>query len=76
MDADGVYDVDWNLKDGVVEISEKTSRVAIYVATPDDALRSRMEEERQQLIAIENAYQFDPARNDEDFKQLEALLEK
>jgi len=76
LDADGVYDVAWTLKNGIVEISEKTSRVAIYVATPDESLRSRMEEERQQLIAQENVWKFDPARNDDDFKQLEALLEK
>ena len=75
VDADGVYDVDWQQKDDGIEISEKASLVAIYVATPDTQLRKNIEEKRQQLIAIEDSYQFDPARNDADFKQMEALIQ-
>lgn len=74
VDADGVYDVDWKQKDDGIEISEKASLVAIYVATSDSNLRSYIEEKRLQLIAAENSYQFDPARNDEDFQQLQALV--
>ena len=75
LDADGVYDVKWSHKDGAVEIHEKTSRVAIYVATPDPQLRASIENKRQGLISAETALQFDPARNDADFQQLVRLFE-
>ena len=74
VDADGVYDVDWQKKRDGVEITEKASLVTVYVATPDTNLRTYIEEKRQQLIALEDRYQFDPARNDTDFEQLEALM--
>ncbi len=73
IDADGVYDVKWSCQAGAVEIHEKTSRVAIYIATPDKKLRSSIENKRQQLIVIETALRFDPARNDADFTLLEQL---
>lgn len=75
LDADGIYEANWSLKDGYVEIREKASRVAMYVATPDPQLRAAIEGERQELIASEVALQFDPARNDADFKQLVRLSE-
>ena len=75
LDADGVYDVKWNLRNGKVDIKETASRVMIYVATHDKTLRGRIEEERGRLVAAENALQFDPAHNDEDFNQLVRLLE-
>jgi hypothetical protein len=73
IDGDGVYDVKWSHQDGAVEIREKASRVAIYIATPDTNLRSHLENKRQQLIAVETALQFDPAGNDTDFALLEQL---
>ena len=73
LDADGVHDVKWSRKHGAVEIREKASRVAIYVATPDSQLRASIENKRQGLIAAEAALQFDPARIDADFQQLVQL---
>ncbi len=73
LDANGVYDTKWARKDGAVEIHEKTSRVAIYVATPDPQLRAAIEKKRQGLVAAETAIHFDPARNDADFQQLVQL---
>ncbi|MCX5772480.1 MAG: hypothetical protein NTZ09_19700 [Candidatus Hydrogenedentes bacterium] len=75
MDADGVYDTTWSIQDGAVEIQENTSRVAVYLATPDKSLRAYLEGKRQKLIATEAALQFDPARNDADFNQLVQLSE-
>ena len=49
------------------------SQVGIYVATPDGALRSRIEAKRQELLKEEASWQFDPARNDMDFAQLAKL---
>lgn len=73
LDADGLYDIKWSLEDGAVEIRDKTSHVAIYVATPDATLRAVLEDKRQQLAASETALQFDPARNDADFERLVQL---
>lgn len=75
LDADGVHDVEWALKDRTVQICEEANRVAVYLATPDDRLRSAIEEKRQHLIASEAALEFDPARNDADFQQLVQLSE-
>ena len=60
---------------GAVEIHEKTSRVAMCVATPDPQLRASIENKRQELIGAEAAIQFDPARSDADFQQLVQLGE-
>lgn len=73
IDADGVYDVKWEKQDDGVEIRDKASRVAVYIATPDTNLRASVEQERQRLVAAEAALQFDPARNDGDFEQLVEL---
>lgn len=75
LDADGLYDTRWSLKDGAVEILESASRVAIYIATPDPQLRTAIENKRQGLIASEAALQFDPAQNDADFEKLVQLNE-
>ena len=69
-----MYDTKWSHKDSAVEIREKASRVAVYVATPDASLRASLEAKRQRLIAAEAALQFDPARNDADYQQLAQLL--
>ncbi len=74
LDADGIYDAAWSRDGAAVEIQEQASRVVVYIATPDAALRGQVEQERQQLIAAETALQFDPARNDADFRALEKLL--
>ncbi|HOC70605.1 MAG TPA: hypothetical protein PKO23_17500, partial [Candidatus Hydrogenedentes bacterium] len=74
LDADGVYDAAWSRDDAAVEIQEQASRVVVYIAAPDAALRGQLEQERRQLIAAETALQFDPARNDADFRALEELL--
>ncbi len=75
IDADGVYDAQWTVSNDGVEIHGKASRVAVHIATPDQALRGVLENRRQQLVAAEAALQFDPARSDADFHQLEQLLE-
>ena len=75
VDADGIHEVKWSFSEGKATLKDKASRVMIYIATPDKTLRERLEAERQQLVAAENALQFDPARNDADFNQLVQLLE-
>ena len=76
LDADGIQEVAWSKKNRALQIKDQASRVAIYLATPDTALRSSLEEKRQDLIAEEESLQFDPARNDHDFDALVAILEE
>jgi hypothetical protein len=73
VDAHGVYNVAHRITDRGVEISDRQTKVAIYVATPDRDLRSRIEKRRQMLLAEEASLNFDPARNDADFDTLKAL---
>jgi hypothetical protein len=73
IDADGVHEAAWRTTASGVEITDRQSRVAIYVATHDRQLRARLERRRQELIAQENALRFDPARSDADFERLKAI---
>lgn len=73
IDADGIHDVNWRLDGQGVHLSDTTSQVAVYFATPDPQLRRSLEAKRQALIKEEAGYQFDPARNDADFAELVAL---
>lgn len=74
LDADGIHDVAWDWKDGQVVIRDTCARVGIYFATPNAALRNALADEHQQCLAAEAALNFDPARSDADFAQLEQLL--
>ena len=38
IDADGVYNVDWNRKNNLVEIADHASQVTLYIATPNSNL--------------------------------------
>jgi len=75
IDADGVHDAAWRQEGNAVVIDAQASRVAIHVATPDPALRPRLEAVRRGLVAKEQAMGFDPARDDAHFARLAALLE-
>ena len=70
VDADGVYPVSWTVDGNTVIVNDTQSRVAVYFATPDPALRNVIEARRQELIAYEDALAFDPARSDADYNQL------
>jgi hypothetical protein len=53
----------------------QASRVALFVASRDLGLRSRIEERRRALVAEEEALGFDPGRNDADFEVLRRFSE-
>jgi hypothetical protein len=74
VDADGVYEVQWKQENNAIALEDAISRVGIYVAAPDAALRNYLEDKRQKLIEAEQSLQFDPACRDEDFAELETLL--
>jgi hypothetical protein len=74
LDANGVHEVKWKERKGLVSIRTKTSRAVMYVATPDTALREHIESKRQRIIAEEEAIGFDPGQNKKDFAALKALV--
>jgi len=74
VDADGLTHVDYNVVNGVVEIRDRVSRVAVYVAATAPGERTRIETRRQALIAAESALGFDPGRNPSDLATLRELL--
>ena len=74
IDADGVYDLDWNLVDNSIEISNQASQVMVYIATEDPKLRFKLEVKRQQLLEEESRIGFDPVKNDVDFHALQEVL--
>jgi len=76
IDADGVRDVDWRQEAGAVVVDTQADRVAVLVATPDPALRERLEAARRALVAAELAAGFDPGNDDAHFARLTALTKK
>ena len=74
IDADGVYDVNWNRIDGSVEISDQASQVMLYIATHNPDLRFDLETKRQNLVKEEATVGFDPVGSDSDFYVLQEVL--
>ena len=74
VDADGVYPVNYNVTDQGVQIADKQSKVAIYVATPYPEMRTLIEGKRQTLLVYEQSLNFDPANKNRDFELLKAGL--
>ncbi len=75
IDSDGVYDVAFAATARGIEITDKQNKVVMYVATPDRALRQRLEQKRLSLVELENSLNFDPANKGRDFDALKAPLE-
>lgn len=73
LDADGLHTAQWTSRNSALELRDRISQTAVFVATPQRELRATLERKRQALIAAENALGFDPARNDRDFAQLAQL---
>lgn len=73
IDANGVYDVQYQVNTNGVEITDKQSLAAIYVATRDRALRGELEKRRQYYANHETRYHFDPVNNRKDFDLLKNL---
>lgn len=75
VDADGTSAVDHTAKEGALEIRDRVSRVAIYVAAPRVGERERIEARRKALLAEEDALKFDPGRNASDLAVLKELVD-
>ena len=76
VDADGVSDVEHELRAGRMTIRDRVSRVAVYVATARAGERRRIEDRRRALIAEEEALGFDPGRHAEDLSVLQELVRR
>ena len=73
VDADGLYNISYQVTQKGVEITDKASIAAIYVATHDKTLRKELEKRRLALIAKEKFYKFDPIHERKDFNILKEL---
>lgn len=75
VDADGAETVERTVKDGILALRDRVSRVAIYVVASAAGERERIEARRQALMAEENVFGFDAGRNPADLAALKQLLE-
>jgi hypothetical protein len=74
VDADGAFAVGHRVENGTLEIRERVSRVAIYVAASQPGERERIEARRKALVAYEEAFGFDAGRTGDDIAVLKALV--
>ena len=70
VDAEGVYDVKFEVHATGITIEDRQHKVAIYVAAPSRETRAAIERKRLELVAAEQALNFDPARRGRDFDVL------
>ena len=75
VDADGVTAVEHTVQGGALEIRDRVSRLAIYVAANHAGERDRIEARRKALVAEEDAFGFNPASNAADLEVLRQLLD-
>jgi len=75
IDADGVTPVAHTTRKGVVEVRDRVSRVAVYLATSSAGEQARLEARRRQLVAEEEALGFDPGRKPEDLDVLKQFVQ-
>jgi hypothetical protein len=74
VDADGLTPVPFERTATGLRLTDRNSRVGVYLATPDDALPAEIERKRQALATAEQATGLDPARVEADLQTLRALL--
>jgi len=74
VDADGVTEIKYKLDGVMLQIQDRVSRTAIYVAATNAGERERIDKRRQALIALEASLAFDPGNNAADLSVLKQLL--
>jgi len=74
VDANRIVAVKHTVRNGLLEILDRVSRVAVYVATTRRGEREEIEARRKALIAEEDSLAFDPGRNRADLEVLKRLL--
>jgi hypothetical protein len=70
VDADGIVAIEHTVGNGRLEIRDRASRVAVYVASTRRGNREEIETRRKALIAEENSLGFNPGQNPEDLEVL------
>ena len=74
VDAEGTTAIQPNVEDGILEVRDRVSRVAIYLAAAQAGTRERIEARRQRLVAYESAFEFDPAHRPADLEALKRVI--
>ncbi len=75
VDADGVAPIEHTTKEQLLEVRDRVSRVAIYVAATRAGERERIETRRKTLMAEENSLGFNPGQNEADLTVIRQLLD-
>ncbi len=76
VDANGTHDVIPSIDDGKVTIQYHIHVVGIYIVTDRPSLRQHIDNRRGQLDRQEQAFSFDPAHNEDDFRKLRSHLKQ
>lgn len=76
VDADGITQVKHTVQDGIIEIRDQVSRVAIYIVSLKAGESQRLESQRQALIAQEESVGFAPDRDPDDLAVFKELVER
>jgi len=74
VDAEGIVAVEHSARNGLLEIRDRVSRVAVYVAASRSGERERIEARRKALITEEDSLGFNPGQNAADLEVLKRLL--
>ena len=75
VDADGVTEVEYAVRDDRVTIRDQVSGAAIYVAAAATGERDRIEGRQRDLARMENAIEFHPGRSNADLEVLRQILD-
>jgi hypothetical protein len=76
INADGITSVPFELTAKGVRIIAGFGDVNVFVTVHGSDVQQRLDARRRQLVAFENSFDFNPARNSVDLEQLRAILEK
>ncbi|MFO0945153.1 MAG: hypothetical protein U1D30_04285 [Planctomycetota bacterium] len=74
VDADGTHDVEFQLTETGIELSGEMNKVGLFVVSAQPGMRSKIDARAEKLKARERSFEFDPARNDADFKVLDEFV--
>ena len=74
VDTDGIVAVEHRVRSGLLEIRDRASRVAVYLAAARQGERKDMQARHKALIAEEDSLGFDPGRNPADLEVLMQIL--
>ncbi|MDP8244747.1 MAG: hypothetical protein P9L94_11740 [Candidatus Hinthialibacter antarcticus] len=76
MNANSVISIPFQVMENGVRIQGEFENFNIFIATTDSKLQEELETRRQELVAYERAFNFDPASNQNDLKALQNILMK